>query len=238
MEREYSEIYYKLYKKHWWWRARERIILKELESLNLNNSSEILDIGCGNGLFFPKLSLYGKVTGIETDKKILSYENPFRKQIFHYPVGHDFYKKMKFDLILTLDVAEHIENDKLFFQEVINLMNKGGILMITVPSFQSLWDSHDEINNHFRRYKKDDLKKILLPYGKIVKLRYLFPSLFPVKYIIPKIYQVRSDVIKQSNIPNPIVNKFMIRWILFENLLLSNISIPFGTSLLVLFQKS
>jgi SAM-dependent methyltransferase len=50
------------------------------------------------------------------------------------------------------DVLEHIEDDQAVLRLLHNLVVPGGRLYLTVPSFQALWSSEDELTGHYRRY--------------------------------------------------------------------------------------
>ena len=57
MQRDYADAYADLYRSHWWWRARQRILMDEIpELMRDRRDGAILDIGCGDGFFFEKLS--------------------------------------------------------------------------------------------------------------------------------------------------------------------------------------
>ena len=61
MDPTYGANYEELYRRHWWWRAREAAILHELARLKpAGGWRRILDVGCGNGLFFDRLSELGR----------------------------------------------------------------------------------------------------------------------------------------------------------------------------------
>ena len=73
MDPEYGALYRELYERHWWWRAREAVILDELSRLRpAGDWGRILDVGCGDGLFFPRLSELGEVVGVEPEAALLS----------------------------------------------------------------------------------------------------------------------------------------------------------------------
>ena len=60
MDLDYGKQYRLLFERHWWWRAREVVILDELHRLKPDGSwGNILDVGCGDGLFFPRLAENG-----------------------------------------------------------------------------------------------------------------------------------------------------------------------------------
>ncbi|MBK9657447.1 MAG: glycosyltransferase family 2 protein, partial [Rhodanobacteraceae bacterium] len=71
MDAAYGANYRQLYKTHWWWRARERILRRTLKSLPLPAGAEILDFGCGDALSFAMLGDFGNVRGIEVDVNLI-----------------------------------------------------------------------------------------------------------------------------------------------------------------------
>jgi len=59
MDVAYARRYRELYERHWWWRAREHVILDTLRRIEPPGGfPSILDIGCGDGLFFDRLVDY------------------------------------------------------------------------------------------------------------------------------------------------------------------------------------
>ena len=69
--------------------------------------------------------------------------------------------KTNFDLIVLLDVLEHIDDDSQSLTTVRSLMNNKALILITVPAFQWLWSDHDVLHHHSRRYSKSTLKEKL-----------------------------------------------------------------------------
>ncbi len=62
-----------------------------------------------------------------------------------------------FDLAVSLDVIEHLEDDVGALTELRRVVVPGGRLLVTVPAYQWLWSGHDEINHHHRRYTRHSL---------------------------------------------------------------------------------
>jgi len=52
MDPRYAAIYPDLYRNHWWWRVRERMLVATIRRLVTEPPIRILDVGCGAGLFF------------------------------------------------------------------------------------------------------------------------------------------------------------------------------------------
>ena len=84
MQQPYAAEYNRLYHEHWWWRSREAILMDVLARFCPRRGDlEILDVGCGDGLFFPELERFGRVRGIEVDEGLLDPEGPYRERIYH-----------------------------------------------------------------------------------------------------------------------------------------------------------
>ncbi len=66
----------------------------------------------------------------------------------------------KFDTIFALNVVEHIEEDKMAVANCKKLLKKGGMLIILVPSYQSLYNNFDVDLGHFRRYNIASLSSL------------------------------------------------------------------------------
>ena len=94
----------------------------------------ILDIGCGGGLISePMARLGGDVTGIDAAEKnirIASLHSKKNNLNINYlnksPEQLD--SKEKFDIILNLEVVEHVENLDLYLQSCYNLLDKNGLM--------------------------------------------------------------------------------------------------------------
>jgi SAM-dependent methyltransferase len=240
MQNDYGVEYARLYNEHWWWRAREEILLGLLRRLDLPRGAEVLDVGCGDGLFFPRLEGFGRVRGIEVDEGLLTPGGPYRDRIFTRPLGDPLYQGpgWRFDLITALDVIEHIEDDRAAVASLAGMLRPGGVLLVTVPAFPLLWDRHDEINHHFRRYTAGGLRRVLDGHGlELVQVRYLFRALFLPKLLVRLVNAGGSRKIAQHATPPRPVNALAGRLCVLEDRLLKGFPIPFGTSVLALARR-
>jgi len=241
MENEYAKKYRDLYQNHWWWRSRERAILAEIERLGFkpDGTNSILDVGCGDGLLFNELSPFGTVQGVETDSATLTESGPWQEQIFNQPFDTSFQPEKKYDLILMLDLLEHLADPHAALEHARSLLTPKGKLIMTVPAFNSLWTTHDDLNHHFTRYTKPTFDALANSSGvRLEKLQYLFHWTCPVKLAI----RIKERLLK-SRAESPQVPQRMINWICFaltrlEQLTISKISMPFGSSLLAIGSSS
>ena len=113
------------------------------EKTNFLNGLNILDIGCGGGLISEPLArLGGKVTGIDASKKNIEIAKLHSKKsklninyINKSPEQLENIKK--FDIILNLEIVEHVDNVGLYIKSCYNLLKKDG-LMFTATLNRSL----------------------------------------------------------------------------------------------------
>jgi SAM-dependent methyltransferase len=242
MESTYGAHYAELYRQHWWWRAREAVILDLLRSLRPRPRprSTILDVGCGDAVSFPALSAFGTVRGIEVDESLLDPSGPFRERISTRPLGDAVYDdpSWRFDLITALDVIEHIDDDRGAIASIVAMLHPGGLLVVTVPAFELLWDHHDEINDHRRRYTASRLRGAFDGQGlEVLHIRYLFRTLFIPKLLVRLVNAGRSSKVAQHGIPRPAINSALRTLCVLEDRLLRRLPIPFGTSVVGVARK-
>jgi 2-polyprenyl-3-methyl-5-hydroxy-6-metoxy-1,4-benzoquinol methylase len=174
MEAAYALRYRTLWERHWWWRSREAHLLATIGRLARSMTiGRLLDVGCGDGLFFDTLSRFGSVEGIEPDAGLLR-DPRWRDRIAVGRLG-EARPGHAYDLVLMLDVLEHIEDDRAALASARALVRPGGALLLTVPALPRLWSRHDEANAHFRRYRAGTLGDLLRESGFIVEsIRYFF----------------------------------------------------------------
>ena len=103
---------------------------------NILYNLKILDIGCGGGLICEPLArLGGKVTGIDASYKNIEIAKIHAKRshlkINYLCTSPEQYKlKDKFDVVLNLEVVEHVENLELFLKSASSLLKKDGIMFV------------------------------------------------------------------------------------------------------------
>jgi SAM-dependent methyltransferase len=126
---------------------------------NFIRNKKILDVGSGSGGL---VKYYQRVTN-----KIDLFE-PSKKQFLQLKekikdckiINTKSKLKNKYDVILFMDVIEHIKNSKkeiLFYKKKLK---KGGLLIFNVPSFNFLYTKFDQEVGHFKRYNVKDFYEI------------------------------------------------------------------------------
>lgn len=100
----------------------------------LLNNLEILDIGCGGGLISePMTRLGGKVTGIDASEKNIKIANLHARKnnlkINYLNKSPEQLNEIEnFDVILNLEVVEHVDNLDLYIQSCNKLLKKNGLM--------------------------------------------------------------------------------------------------------------
>ncbi|MGA8430155.1 MAG: class I SAM-dependent methyltransferase [Candidatus Sulfotelmatobacter sp.] len=235
MDPRYRERYRELSQKHWWWRARTRLIVDLLRRLRpAAGWKNILDIGCGDGLFFSELSEFGEVEGVEPFAEFVSADNPYRGRIHICPFDQNFRPDKKYSLILMLDVLEHLEDAVAALRHAVELLEPDGMFVATVPAFMSLWTNHDLMNHHFIRYTKASFRKVAQRAGlRIQEERYLYHWTCPVKLAIglrERLFHLQPE---PAQLPGSAVNELLFWVSRLEQKALTPLSLPFGSSLMV-----
>jgi SAM-dependent methyltransferase len=236
MRSEYAEGYAELYRRHWWWRAREEYLVGILRRyLTSRSSYRILDVGCGAGLFFDRLSEFGTVCGVETDATMKTGRPEIDDRI-HWGTLESFHADSTFDAVLMLDVLEHLADPLPPLRRALGLVANRGVLVVTVPAFRSLWTSHDDLNEHFERYTKRTFGELLRTAGwKVEMLQYFFHWTFPAKLavrLVEAVRPARDGAPELPRIPPEPLNQTLFLLSRLEQRLLAPLGLPLGSSLL------
>ena len=226
---------------HWWFVARRKILQRILDRFTPKSSvKKVLEIGCGFGGNLSMLSGYGALNAMEYDddaRAAAAQRHVCQVQAGSLPDNLPY--KEKFDLICTLDVVEHIDEDAASIQSMEKLLNPGGTLLVTVPAYQFLWSAHDVANNHKRRYTKSSLRALLKNTRfSVVYCSYFNTFLFPSVLLARALNNLRGKEDEfDVNMPSPLINNFLATVFSAERLFLPAISFPFGVSLVLVARR-
>lgn len=162
--------------RHPWETVRFDFIFSQIEKNLQIENPVILDIGCGDSFFLQKMSnkvngFYHAVDSAFTDKEIDKLNATTGESIQYYNSLNSFKENYsgKLDLILLLDVIEHIEHDILFLKSLIdkNYVSEKTLIFISVPAHNFLFSDHDRFLKHYRRYNRNSLSKTINEAGLI-----------------------------------------------------------------------
>ena len=220
---------------NWWWEKARREIVQQCIKEVITGDVNILEIGAGYGSMTGMLASFGAVSAIEPYADAVSYLQAELKVKTYQGTFESFDGTERYDLITCFDVLEHIEDDRKALQKMATLVNDKGFLVLTVPANKFLWNRHDEINHHYRRYGKTELINKIPRNLIIKKVSYFNTLLFPMA-ILDKLVVSKNKKSYSFN-PNPVVNSVLYRIFSAEKTILRFFNLPFGVSILLIAEK-
>ena len=244
MEKDFYLQYASVEDKHWWFVARRQIIEQVIRKLSLPKNAQILEAGCGTGGNLQMLSRHGQVSAMELDEIACQLAN--QRQVTTVKRGtlpDNIPFALHYDLILILDVIEHLDDDLSALKALYYKLKPGGYLLVTVPAYQFLWSEHDEINHHKRRYRLQGLKEMVRKAGyEVIYGSYFNTFLFPIVVIVRglgKLLQKQNNNQFSSDLvlPSKPVNQLLTWLFANERYLINRFTLPFGLSILFLARK-
>lgn len=138
---------------------RRQRILKMISRLQ---PGKTLEVGCGSGTLLYELGMKDfSCQGLESSAEassIAQYVNGDATPIYNSAqqgwTG-------SFDIVMAMEVLEHIENDSEALSTWRSWLRPNGSLLLSVPAHNSKWTDADVWAGHFRRYEKEDLIRII-----------------------------------------------------------------------------
>lgn len=108
---------------------------RDMNSLKTYEGLNILDIGCGGGLVCEPLArLGGVITGIDADANAIEVAKAHAENEglnIDYICGAAEDEKRQFDVVLALEIIEHVDNRDDFVKSVMNLCKPGGLVIFS-----------------------------------------------------------------------------------------------------------
>ena len=190
MERAVYDRMAEIDRDHWWFVGRRRIVTALIEKFRPKAGPlAILEVGCGTGSNIEMLRRFGEVDAIEPDE----HAREFSARRTGLAIGGGYLpdgvvlEDGRYDLIVLLDVLEHIPEDRASLGVLRRKLKPGGRLLLTVPAMPGLWSAHDVAHHHQRRYTAAALRKVVEGAGFRVIHRTHFNSL-----LLPAVIGVRA----------------------------------------------
>jgi hypothetical protein len=176
--------------RHPWELTRVRILIKILQEwLPHETKIRALDVGCGDAFISDKLQ---KRIDLESydgiDINLSGSQIRQSSKIEHNIILHNNFDGLSqeyYNLVLILDVIEHVENDYIFLNDILKkYAAPNALILLTAPAFNYLFSSHDLFLGHFRRYSLKQLIALIHNLGyECLNSGYMFFSLIPIRLI-------------------------------------------------------
>ena len=229
---------------YWWHVGRRYLIRRTLEHyLGAGGSLDILDVGCGSGRNLELLGHFGTVRGVEPEGPGLDacradgLDNVVAGLAESVP-----FDDASFDLVTSLDVLEHLDDDDAGMQEIHRVLRPAGYALITVPAYRFLWSVHDEALGHRRRYVASELHRLLNNNGFVVVRRtyaisFALPAILGYRIaqgLFPPMHDRGASYVEVGAVPNWLLTQALK----LESRILGRLDLPVGASILALARKA
>ena len=244
MDKDFYKTYFEAEKNHWWFRVRRNIILSLIKKYKVPKTVKVFDFGCGSGCtvgYLQKLGYDASGSDISLEAIEFGLSKGIRN-IAAVPNLEISPPEEAFDLILALDVIEHIQDDSGAIRNIERALRPGGLAVITVPAYQWLWGVQDDIAYHYRRYAIGSLTKVLKKNTKLKILRktyfntFLFLPIVIVR-IFSKWFNLK-DRESDFDINSRFLNSLFYFIFNLETYFLKFLNFPFGVSILLVLEKN
>lgn len=152
-----------LEERHWWYAARRAMVRRELRDLVPGRA---LDVGCGMGGNTAVLRDLGWSTvGLDYSPASVEAAQARGLSLVRGDARRLPFPDETFDLVLSTDAWEHVDDHEAAAAEAHRVLNPGGTLFVAVPAGMDLWSDHDVALGHHRRYDREELVELVERHG-------------------------------------------------------------------------
>lgn len=182
--------------RHPWEVARFRFFADRLQRASvLDRRVDVLDVGAGDAWFATQL--LGK---LPAGSEITCWDNGYPEAEEQRAPGLRLVHQqpsVKADVVILLDVLEHVEHDVSFLESIVRKnTHPGAHVLISVPAWQSLYTSRDEYLSHHRRYSPAQGRALATSAGlTIVEEGGVFHSLLAPR-TMTKVYEMAMGAMR------------------------------------------
>lgn len=224
---------------HFWFKGKTELIRVLLgKSIGPKRDLQILTVGAGTGEDLFILKEFGRICAIDIDENALKLIPTDLVAEKRYADACNLpYEENAFDLVVALDVIEHIQDDKKAVSEILRVLKPGGKFIMTVPAFNILFSAHDKALNHCRRYNRKSLNDILFDFAN-KKCGYWFFFLFlPAAFFRLLTKNKKSEPSTKNKFPGVLNFAFYLILKLECLFIRMGMVFPFGLTLYAVAQK-
>lgn len=250
MEKEDYLLMHSIENIYWYWLGKKDLINKIINKFvkKENKSLKILDVGCGTGSILKSLKSKGELYGIDiSDFAIKMCSSMGNFKLKRMDAENLKFPKETFDLIILLDILEHVKNDKKVIDRCYGVLKKNGVVIITVPAHNYLWNFDDTRLTHQRRYSKKMLIKVAGKL-KVKKISYIHFFVYPLVLFARVLEKFKNkkngtmelkvkERLQKGNVFNLLLNQILLSINKMENSLITCFNMPNGVGLIMVLEK-
>lgn len=211
---------------------QSRLVVREL-------GQRVIEVGCGIGNFTGLLLDRELVVAVDREEacvQTLCQRYPGHRNLHAMTcdAGSDAFRKLarfRPDSVVCVNVLEHIENDAAALRAMAEIVVPGGVIVLLVPAFESLYGPIDRNLGHYRRYRRGSLTRLAEDTGLAVqKLHYVNAAGFFGWWVNARVLKRQT----QSDGQIAIFDRWMVP---IFSALEGAVAPPFGQSLLAVLRR-
>jgi ubiquinone/menaquinone biosynthesis C-methylase UbiE len=230
---------------HFWFRGFRKFIAPVLENVADGRTGlRLVDCGCGTGNNLRLLQPHGRTFGFD-----LTSSGPARARLDGWMVVRGDITRIPLasesvDVATAFDVLQCVAADVAALREMARIVRPGGAIVATLAAFDVLRGDHAEVWQEVRRYTPATARRLVDAAGlKPERVSFLFASTFPLVAAARLTQRVtrrfrsgpRADI--DIAVPSAPVNLVLTALVNGEAALMRRMSMPIGSSLLVVARK-
>jgi len=205
------------------WRAgQERRLHMILSAAGSHLTGRVLDNGCGLGIYLQHLIPHAaSIIGLEFDKERAREAHSHAPNLINGASEQLPFSTASFDVILSHEVLEHVNDDYRSVEEMVRVLKSGGVIVLFVPNLGYPYETHgvywrgryhfgniplvhylplrwrQRLIPHVRAYSTFDLEQLFrkLPV-KILEQKIIFGAYDNIIYRFPTMGRILRDVLQ------------------------------------------
>jgi ubiquinone/menaquinone biosynthesis C-methylase UbiE len=230
---------------HFWFHGLRGYVVPTIRRIATGRRDlQILDCGCGTGYNLRTLlQPYGRAFGFDFDAGAIPRARAAGRPLVRADVQRIPFRSNTFDLATSFDVLQSVADDRAALREMARVLKPGGSVVLNVTALDLLRGDHSDVWGELRRYTRETAAALVRDAGlEPTRIRYLFGSLVPLMLVVRRAQAMRRRYRAPTGdedlaVPSAPVNLALTALVRAEVALASRVTIPFGSSLLIVARK-
>jgi ubiquinone/menaquinone biosynthesis C-methylase UbiE len=205
---------------------------------------QILDCGCGTGYNLRHLlQPYGRTFGFDYNSDAIRRARTLGRPLVRADIQRIPFSANTFDLATSFDVVQSVPDDRAALRDMARVLKPGGFVVVNVTALDALRGDHSDVWGELRRYTRERAAALVRDAGlEPTRISYLFGSLVPLMLAVRRTQSMRRRYRTPTGdedltVPSALVNVALTALVRVEVALARRITMPFGSSLLIVARK-
>lgn len=230
---------------HFWFRGFRAFVAPAIREIAAGRRDlRMIDCGCGTGYNLTTLlQPYGRAFAFDLTPDALRRARAAGRPLVRADMEHIPFRSGSFDLATSFDVVQSVPDDRKALREIARVLRPGGYVVLNVTALELLRGDHSDVWGEVRRYTSHGAARLIEDAGlQVARIAYLFASLVPLMLAVRRVQRMlrplrepRGD--SDLTVPPRAVNAILTGLVSGEAALARRVSMPFGSSLLIVARK-